>query len=126
MGNKPVGRPSKYDESFCDQVIDLGKQGLSITQIAFELDIHKDTLYDWKKTKPEFSDAIKKARDYAQGFWENALRTAALGMNPEGVTPNPTLMIFQMKNRCPDEWREKQVQEHVGKDDSELLIKWQS
>ena len=126
MGNKPVGRPSKYDESFCDQVIDLGKQGLSITQIACELDIHKDTLYDWKKTKPEFSDAIKKARDYAQGFWENALRTAALGMNPEGVTPNPTLMIFQMKNRFPDEWREKQVQEHVGKDDSELLIKWQS
>ena len=126
MGNKPVGRPSKYDESFCDQVIDLGKQGLSITQIAFELDIHKDTLYDWKKTKPEFSDAIKKARDYAQGFWENALRTAALGMNPEGVTPNPTLMIFQMKNRFQDEWREKQVQEHVGKNDSELLIKWQS
>lgn len=126
MDKKPVGRPTKYDESFCEQVIDYGKQGLSLTQIAFELDIHKDTLYDWKKSKPEFSDALKKARDYAQGFWENALKQAALGTNPEGVTPNPTLMIFQMKNRFPDEWREKQVQEHVGKDDSDLVVKWQS
>ena len=126
MDKKPIGRPTKYDESFCDQVIDYGKQGLSLTQIAFELDIHKDTLYDWKKSKPEFSDALKKARDYAQGFWENALKQAALGTNPEGITPNPTLMIFQMKNRFPDEWREKQVQEHVGKDDSDLVVKWQS
>jgi len=126
MDKKPIGRPTKYDESFCEQVIDYGKQGLSLTQIAFELDIHKDTLYDWKKSKPEFSDALKKARDYAQGFWENALKQAALGTNPEGVTPNPTLMIFQMKNRFPDEWREKQVQEHVGKDDSDLVVKWQS
>ena len=126
MEKKPIGRPTKYDESFCEQVIDYGKQGLSLTQIAFELDIHKDTLYDWKKSKPEFSDALKKARDYAQGFWENALKQAALGTNPEGVTPNPTLMIFQMKNRFPDEWREKQVQEHVGKDDSDLVVKWQS
>ena len=120
------GRPTKYNEELCDEVISLGKQGFSVTQIAYELDIHKDTLYEWKKKHPEFSDAIKKARDYAQGFWEHQLRTAALGMNPEGVTPNPTLMIFQMKNRFPDEWREKQTTEHVGKDDTKLEIKWQS
>ena len=120
------GRPSKYKPEYCDEVIDLGKQGLSITQIAFELEIHKETLYAWKAKHSEFSDAIKKARDYAQGFWENSLRSAALGMNPEGVTPNATLMIFQMKNRFPDEWREKQVQEHVGKDDGKLEVKWLS
>lgn len=120
------GRPSKYDEEYCEKVIDLGKQGLSITQMAFELKIHKDTLYEWKKVHPDFSDAIKKARDYSQAYWENALAKAALGKNDADTVPNPTLMIFQMKNRFPDEWREKQVQEHVGKDESKLEIKWLS
>ena len=120
------GRPSKYKEKFCDQVIEYGKQGLSVTQMALELDIHKDTLYEWKKVYPEFSDAIKKARDYSQAYWENALAKAALGKNDADTVPNATLMIFQMKNRFPDEWREKQVQEHVGKDDATLEIKWQS
>jgi len=118
------GRPTKYNEELCDEVISLGKQGFSITQIAYELDIHKDTLYEWKKKHPEFSDAIKKARDYAQGFWEHQLRTAALGMNPEGVTPNPTLMIFQMKNRFPDEWREKQTTEHEVSGAKKVVVEW--
>ena len=120
------GRPSKYEEKYCEKVISLGKQGLSITQMALELDIHKDTLYEWKKNHTEFSDAVKKARDYSQAYWENALSKAALGKNDADTVPNPTLMIFQMKNRFPDEWREKQVQEHVGKDESKLEIKWLS
>ena len=123
---KEMGRPPKYDEEYCEKVISLGKEGLSLTQIALELDISRSTLYEWRDKYDDFSDALKRAREFAQGFWENALKQAALGTNPEGVTPNPTLMIFQMKNRFPDEWREKQVQEHVGKDDSDLVVKWQS
>lgn len=119
-----AGRPTKYTEELCEDVIALGKQGLSITQIAYEMDIARSTLYEWAEQHPEFSDAIKKARLYSQGFWENQLRTAALGMNPEGVTPNPTLMIFQMKNRFPDEWREKQTTEHEVSGAKKVVVEW--
>ena len=61
-----MGRPPKYDKEICKQVISLGKQGYSLTQIALELDIARSTLYEWRDKYPEFSDAIKKGREFAQ------------------------------------------------------------
>ena len=119
-----LGAPTKYDAKFCNEVIALGKQGLSITQIAYRMDVARSSLYNWMDEHPDFLDAIKKARHYAQGFWENALTEAALGTNPEGVNPNATLMIFQMKNRFPDEWREKQTTEHEVSGAKKMVIEW--
>lgn len=119
-----MGRPPKYDKEICKKVISLGKQGYSLTQIALELDIARSTLYEWRDKYPDFSDAIKKGREFAQGFWENALRSAALGLNPDNTTPNPTLMIFQMKNRFADEWREKQTTEHEVNGAKKVVVEW--
>ena len=66
------GRPSAYDPAFCERLIELGKQGKSLVQMACALDVHRDTLHEWTSVHPEFSDAIKRAKAEAQAWWEDA------------------------------------------------------
>ncbi len=106
----PAGRPTKYDPSFCDRVIELAKVGASKAEMALELDIHYSTFDDWQNNNPEFSDAVKKAERLAQGWWERQGRIATFG-GVEGY--NSTSYIFNMKNRFKQDWQEKQL---VGSD----------
>ena len=120
----PVGRPTKYDPSFCAEVITFGKQGLSKAQIAARLDIHRDTLHQWEQTYSEFSDALKKAVAYAQDLWEERFALGALGANEDGQQMNPTMMIFLMKNRFPADWRDKQTTEHEVHGAKKVVVEW--
>ena len=99
---RKVGRPSKYDPSFCDLVIELGAQGKSKTQIAANLGIDRDTLTEWAKLHPEFSGAVKRAKQLAQAWWEDA---GQMNMTRKGF--NQVAFIFQMKNRFPDDYKDK-------------------
>lgn len=64
------GRPSVYDPAMCEKVIELGKQGKSVTQIACALDVVKQTLHNWMDQHPEFLDAMTRARAFSQSWWE--------------------------------------------------------
>jgi transposase len=105
----PGGRPSKYQESFCDEIINLMAEGYSLTAAASVLGIHKDTVYAWEKEIPEFSDAVKLARGKRTYKLETDLLQAKEG-------PIVTSRIFALKNACADEWREKVTQEQTGPD----------
>ena len=50
----PRGRPTKYKSEFCEQIIDLMGEGLSLTAAAAELGITRECAYQWAYTKPEF------------------------------------------------------------------------
>lgn len=59
------GRPSKYDPQFVIEVdkylATTGKEQMHLPKIesfAKWLGVHKDTLYEWAKKYPEFSDAL--------------------------------------------------------------------
>lgn len=63
----PGGRPTKYDESFPDKVDEYlqyaGREQQHLPKIesfAIFLGVHKDTVYDWAKKYPKFSDSLKK------------------------------------------------------------------
>lgn len=60
------GRPSKYDDA-AKQLSDIRKwreKGATKTDVARLLGIHIDTLVEWEKKYPEFSEAINaRARD---------------------------------------------------------------
>jgi transposase len=116
----PGGRPTKYKKEFCDEVLPFMSQGFSITAFAGHLGVSRQTVYDWMNAHPEFLDAIKQGEAASAKWWEEALRNTVL--TGQG---NATAAIFGLKNRIPSEWRDKQVNEHVGKDDSELKITWQ-
>lgn len=60
-----VGRPTKYDPSLVDEVFryleTTGKEQMHLPKIesfALYIGVHKDTLYEWAKKYPKFSDAL--------------------------------------------------------------------
>lgn len=118
----PGGRPTKYKPEFCETVVECGREGMGKLEMCAELDICFETFQNWQQKHTEFSEAVKKALQLSQAWWEKAGRTATFG-GYDGF--NATSYIFNMKNRFPTDWRDKQVNEHVGKDDSDLVIKWQ-
>lgn len=108
------------------------RDGLVDEQIAQNIGINPATLYDWKKKYPEISKALKKGKEVVDRQVENALLKRALGYKYEEiktekteegkkvtvtvkeVVPDTTAQIFWLKNRKPDQWRDKQQIEHSG------------
>lgn len=99
-----MGRPKKWDELEMDTKLVLvegwARDGLIHEQIAHNLGISINTLYEWKRDYPEFAESIKKGREVTDFMVESALLTKATG----GDT---TAQIFWLKNRKPDKWRDK-------------------
>ncbi len=79
------------------------RDGLTDEQIAGNIGITATTLYEWKNRFPEISEALKKGKEVVDYQVENALLASAL----DG---NTTAQIFWLKNRRPDRWREKPIE----------------
>ena len=76
------------------------RDGLTDEQIAYNIGISTGTLYDWKARFLEISEALKKGKEVVDYEVENALLQKALG-------GDVTAMIFWLKNRRPNKWRDK-------------------
>lgn len=111
------------------------RDGLTDEQIAKNIGINRDTLYRWKKAYPDFSDALKRGKEVIDRQVENALLKRALGYTYDEVTfedgvevkrvrkqvvPDTTAQIFWLKNRKPEEWRDKR--EIVKDDDNDQVL----
>lgn len=111
----PGGRPTKYKPEFCDIVIAVGEEGGTLIEMAEACDVHRETIRDWAKVHPEFSDAIKRSEQKAQVWWVRLGKAATIG-GVEGF--NPTSYIFNMKNRFRDDWRDKHEVDNTSSDGS--------
>lgn len=100
-----MARPTDYDPAFCEQVIEFGKEGCSKAEMAAYLGVVRQTLDNWCDAHPEFMDAVKEALSFSQAWWEKQGRIATFGATPNF---NATAFIFNMKNRFPNDWRDKQ------------------
>ncbi|MEK3796126.1 helix-turn-helix domain-containing protein [Paenibacillus sp. FSL R7-0204] len=119
------------------------RDGLIDEQIALNMGVKRQTLYDWKNKFPDISDALKKGKEVVDRAVENALLKRALGYQYDEVTKeavkqqdeesgewvtviaetkrvtkevqgDTTAQIFWLKNRRPDKWRDKQDVQHSG------------
>ena len=92
------GRPSVTLDP--DQVQDLAARGLSYEQIALSLGINFKTLLSHRRNREEIQEAIDHGR--AKGLKEvsNALYQAA-------TNGNITAQIFYLKNRDPENWKDR-------------------
>lgn len=81
------------------------RDGLTDEQIAHNMGIAVSTLYEWKNKFSEISDTLKKGKEVVDYQIENALRDSAL-------SGNVTAQIFWLKNRRPDKWRDKPVEDN--------------
>lgn len=105
----PGGRPTDYDPAYCDQVIEFLRDGYSVAAFAGHIGKAASTVELWRKVHPEFSEAVKIGQAGAVLWWENRARAVA-----RGEDGNPTAVIFGLKNRAPDQWRDKTEQEVSG------------
>ena len=83
-----------------EQVEVLAGKGLTMKQIASCLGFGRTKLYRLKDNKKDIRDALKRGRAKGLTLVANALYTSAL----EG---NVTAQIFYLKNRSPNEWRDR-------------------
>lgn len=100
----PGGRPTKFKEEFCLGLVEHMSQGFSYLSYAAVTGVAESTLYQWEIDYPQFSEAKKKAFSLNRLKWE----TLCLDSINDPGTLNSTLWIFNMKNRFPREWRDKQ------------------
>lgn len=130
-----AGRKGLYKEWLePDNLIRLegwARNGLTDEMIAHNIGITTTTLYDWKKKYPQFAEAIKRGKEVVDIMVENALLKSAMGYKydevvkervfdyetetsivvevkrtTKEVAPNPTSLIFWLKNRKPEAWRD--------------------
>lgn len=111
------GAPTKYEESHCDIVVNLMREGASKAEVCLELNCCFQTFLNWQTQHPEFLESVKKGLHFSKGKWEQIGRKAAFG---QVENFNAVSWIFNMKNRFGkmdvDElaWRDKQEVEHSG------------
>lgn len=88
-------------------------EGLSFESFAAQCDCSIETLYQWTRVNPEFSEAKKTATAKSLEFWEKLGRSGAAG-KLKGF--NVTAWIYTMKCRFREQWGEKQEVSHVIED----------
>jgi len=111
-----VGRPTGYRPEFCERIIELGKDGKTVAQIAREFDVSRSTVHLWREKFPEFSDAFTRARDLALAFWEDR---GADGLGLAGF--NAGLYSFLMRSWFVNDFAEKKELTVTGKDGAPLI-----
>ena len=109
------------------------RDGLEMSQIADNIGIRRQTLYDWCTKYKEIADALKKGDEICIYEVENALYRSAVGYDvtetdqtetegPNGITrtkharkrhipPNLGAICFILKNRRPEKWRDRPLVE---------------
>lgn len=105
---RPVGRPSKYEPEFCDQLLEFMAQGYSLTAFAGSIRVSRATINNWMAEHPEFLEATRVGQ---------ALRTMKLeqGLISGESGPKVHGHIFALKNADPEGWKDKVETEHTGR-----------
>lgn len=141
MTNEKIGRPSSYKPEYAEQARKLCELGATDIEIADFFEISDRTVYRWQLKYPEFCQALKAGKDAADERVERSLYHKATGYSFESekifqhqgeiiraktrehVPPDTTSMIFWLKNRRPEQWRDKTEQvvrhevHHMSDDD---------
>ena len=121
---KANGRPTKYKKEYDEQAAKLCKLGATDVQLADFFGVTEKTLNNWKHEHPRFLQSLKKGKVFSDDKVEMALYDRAIGYEYDEVKEEQseqgmkrtvttkriqdnTAAIFWLKNRKPDQWREK-------------------
>lgn len=117
------------------------RDGLTDEQIADNMEIDVRTLYRWKNKHSQICQSLKKNKGIADYQVQNALFKSATGYTETHTTqkvtkdgdvvdyevttyypPNPTSIIYWLKNRKPNEWRDKQQEKNDDESNKKVVI----
>lgn len=77
--NLKIGRPTKYKPEYCEQAKKLALLGLTDAEMAEFFEVCEDTLHEWKKVYPEFSESSRAGKVRADAEIANSLYHRAKG-----------------------------------------------
>lgn len=119
------GRPTRYRPIYAEQAHAFCLLGADDKKLAELLEVGEATINRWKAKHPEFRESIKRAKAGADCEVAAALFKRAVGYSHPDVhvsnyqgeititpltkhyPPDVTAMIFWLKNRQPELWRDK-------------------
>lgn len=99
----------------CAIAVKVLSDGHSMTGLAGKLKIGRNTIYEWRKRYPEFDEACTVGMAAAAYWWEQ--RLVDLAQTNKG---NAAAVIFGLKNRASDDWRDRV--EHTGADGGAIIV----
>lgn len=127
-----AGQPTKYRPEYCEAVIKHMAEGNSFWSFAANVDVCFDTLSEWTKVHPEFSEAKRRGMAKLLAFDEKLARAGSSGQLKrhaktittkrkdkdgneivdeekiyEAAQFSQSYYIFMMKNRYPKLYRDK-------------------
>lgn len=105
-----MGRPSKYEERFCDEVVAHCVGGASLTSFAALIGVSRSRINEWMAAHEEFRDACARAKANSAAWWESQARKLVAD---GGNSAQGSMIQFGMKNMGADDWAEKTL---VGSD----------
>ncbi len=136
---KPRGRKTDFKQEYVKLAFNYALLGATDKQLSDFIGVTEKTLNTWKKEYPEFLQSLKNGKQKADSQVAEKLFTRAIGYDYNEVTtekkgrkviktrttkkqvaPDPTAAIFWLKNRQPEYWREKVINEMTGKNGEPL------
>ena len=109
------GRPSRYDAAYCERVLELAAEGCGKAEIAAALSVSRETLNAWIKARPEFREAMSRAKELEYAWW------LAAGRKGQFVkTWNAASWALQMRNRFGARFRDRSSQ-HRGEEPKDAM-----
>lgn len=103
-------RTSNYDARFCEALVEYMSEGRSFASFAGVIGVGQSTLSAWTKKHPEFKRAKELAVLASLGKWEDIALMQATGQ----IKGNASALIFTLKNRFSDYYKDKHEVEHGG------------
>lgn len=137
MSDKPIGRPTDYRPEYDEQAYNYCLLGATDKQLAAFFDVSEQTINAWKHKHPSFLESLKRGKEFADAKVAHALYSRAIGYSHDEddirvadgaivitptikhYPPDPTSMIFWLKNRQPKLWRDK-PEEVAGGGDGQI------
>ncbi len=115
---RTVGRPTKYDPSYCDSLIEAMAEGYSVTAWAGDIGVSRSRVNAWAEVHEDFREALNVGKAKRLKFWEKtAIAVAAKGTGGPGAA---SVITFGLKNMGGDEWSDTTKTEVTGKNGTPL------
>lgn len=122
------GRPTLYQAAYAEQARRLALLGQTDAEMAAFFGVAERTIHYWKGAHPDFLQSLKAGKEEADAHVAESLYRAAIGggtitetkvqadadgnitgrtTETKQLPASTTAMIFWLKNRQPDKWRDR-------------------
>lgn len=89
----------KYKKEYCQKIIPWFSAGWSILEVCRQLDISRQSYYDWQEKHPEWKEATIRGEELAEAYHDTLGRLEMIGKPQQGIMLDKTLYMFTMKTR---------------------------